>query len=272
VAEGYKRPCFDSSVFIGALREEISNGIKRHAVFQFLWEQATQGKFTVYISAAALAEVHKKSKTLTPPVDQRSHRGPDNVDEFLPYANAAFVEVIDVDREVGMIAHELCQQHAPDLRPMDALHLACALRAKCDVLLVWDGPLSTIKHRDIRIEAPTVYDVGLFTESEFATDEEVKAYAAKLATELALADKDASEKQREERLRKATELAEKIVILVQKRDLASPFSTKTMRGFFTGQYDNALLNDVLPGFCAAGRYAGRAPKFKRVEKGKYTCL
>ncbi len=34
------------------------------------------------------------------------------------------------------------------------IHLACALRAGCDVLLSWDGPLTSIKHEKIRIEKP----------------------------------------------------------------------------------------------------------------------
>ena len=35
-------------------------------------------------------------------------------------------------------------------------HLACALRAKCDVFLAWDNKLTTIQLPDIRTEEPRI--------------------------------------------------------------------------------------------------------------------
>jgi predicted nucleic acid-binding protein len=267
VTEHYKKPCLDSSLFIAGLGEgEIVKGIKRHVVFKFLWEKARAGAFPVFVSAIALAEVFKMHKRLTPTNAL--------LDEFLEYINEPFVKIVEVDTEVGISAHRMCRQYADaKLLPNDAMHLACALRVPCDVLLVYDRPLSNVTHPNIRIEEPKIYERDLFTNDiEIASPEEIKAYAAKVAAEEAVSDREANEKQRKGRVIQATELAERIIVLRENGDLASPFTTKSMRGFFAGQYDNALLNDVLPGFCATGRYAGSAPKFKRVEKGKYMCV
>jgi hypothetical protein len=66
VAGKYKKPCIDSSVFIGGLGDgEICRGIKRAVVFQWLWEKAERGEFQVFISALALAEVFKRRKSLS---------------------------------------------------------------------------------------------------------------------------------------------------------------------------------------------------------------
>jgi predicted nucleic acid-binding protein len=68
-----------------------------------------------------------------------------------------FVESVEVDREIGFEANLLCRTYAANkLYPNDAIHLACALRAKCDVLLAWDRPLNSVSHPNIRIEEPQI--------------------------------------------------------------------------------------------------------------------
>jgi predicted nucleic acid-binding protein len=172
VAAKYQKPCFDSSVFLGGLNEEIRNNIKRRVVLDYLWDKARSGEFYVFISAFAIAETFKK-KTHPKPTDKM-------LDAFLEYINEDFVRVIELDRETALHAHELCRQFAANgLMPSDAVHLACALRAGCDVLLAWDGPLTSVVHSDIRIEEPRIYERTLWTVTEVATPEEVKAYEEK---------------------------------------------------------------------------------------------
>ena len=268
MAEPYKKPCLDSSLFIAGLGEgEIVKGIKRHVVFKFLWDKAKAGAFPVFVSSIALAEVFKMQKRLIP-TDAL-------LDDFLEHINEPFVQIVEVDRETGILAHGMCRQYADaKLLPNDAIHLACALRVPCDVLLVWDRPLSNITHPNIRIEEPIIYARTLFTDSEIATPEEVRAYAARIASEETARDIAATAKQRKERIIVAARLAQEIVSLHKNGDLPSPFGTKNIRGFFTGQYDNALLDEILAGFCVAGYYAqrGQEPKFKRVAKGRFSCL
>jgi predicted nucleic acid-binding protein len=166
----YKRPCLDSSVFLGGLNGEIINGLKRGVVFNYLWGRAKSGDFKVLISALTLAEVYKTKRSATPesPV----------LDEFLEKIEEHFIEVIEIDRETGLEAHALCRRYAANkLYPGDAFHLACASRAGCDVLLAWDGPLVSIgSYKSVRIEEPAIFDRNLFTESEIASPEEIAEY------------------------------------------------------------------------------------------------
>lgn len=176
MADKYRKPCLDSSVFLGGLRNEIAGGIKRSVVFRCLWESAKSGAFPVFISAIAIAEVYKKRRYET-------GSGP-MLDEFLECINEPFVEVIEVDRETALQAHYLCRKFAKNkLLPNDGIHLACALRAGCDVLLAWDGPLVSVIHGDIRIEPPQILDRTLFTECEIATPEEEQQYKNQCAKE-----------------------------------------------------------------------------------------
>ena len=172
----YRKPCFDSSVFVGGLKREICNTIKRGVVFEWIWSRAKTGDFRVYISAITLAEVYhlRKAQQTSRPL----------LDEFLDLINEEFVDVIEVDRETGLLAHKLCRQYSREkLYPNDAIHLACALRAGCDVLLAWDHRLLNVNHPDIRIEEPSIYDRHLFTESEIATKEEIEDYDGKTAAD-----------------------------------------------------------------------------------------
>ncbi len=53
--------------------------------------------------------------------------------------------LVEVDRNIGEAANKLCVRFSDNrLRPADAIHLASALRAGCDVLLTWDGPLAGV--------------------------------------------------------------------------------------------------------------------------------
>ena len=186
MAGRYHKPCLDSSVFIGGLNGEIVNKIKRRVVLDYLWEKAQAGEFSaIYISAFAIAETYKKKGQL---------KANDGVyDEFLEFINESFVRVIELDRETALQAHELCRQYAgKGLMPSDAVHLASALRAGCDVLWAWDGPLTAITHPDIQIEEPYIYDRTFFTVNEIATPEEIEAYEQRGKPKALPAPKNAS--------------------------------------------------------------------------------
>lgn len=150
MADQYRKPYVDSSVFLGWKNRETINGIDRYAVFQHIWELAEARQFKIYTSAITFAEVYK--------LRHQAHPQPvTTVAELLKDFERDFVESIEVDREIGFHANLLCRVHAADkLYPNDAIHLACALRAKCDVLLAWDRPLNSITHADIRIEEPQI--------------------------------------------------------------------------------------------------------------------
>jgi len=173
--DSYKKPCFDSSVFIGGLGDgEICRGIKRKVVFDWLWQRAKDGAFEVYVSAITLAEVYKTKRNTNIATE------PSVLDEFLERIEEPFVKIIEVDRQTGLDAHALCCKYSANkLWPNDALQLACALSAGCDVLLAWDRPLVEVNHDRIRIEEPSIYEKDMLPAIEIATEEEIKAYEDK---------------------------------------------------------------------------------------------
>jgi predicted nucleic acid-binding protein len=67
--------------------------------------------------------------------------------------------LVDVDRERGEQAHKLARKYG--LKPTDSVHLACALRAKCDVLLSFDPDFVKLKEvvedgHTIGLEVPDI--------------------------------------------------------------------------------------------------------------------
>lgn len=125
----YKKPCLDSSVFIGGLNDEIAGGIKRGVVFRYLVECAKNKDFKLYVASALIAEVYRPALSRTIPEVPV-------MDAFLELLGEDFIETVELDRETALVANKLCREHGGKLRPFDAIHLASALSAKCDYLLV----------------------------------------------------------------------------------------------------------------------------------------
>lgn len=157
MADQYQKPYLDSSVFISWLKGEVeqSTGIERGKITSHIMNLAAKGEYLVYTSAWTLAEVHKLKGGIALPDDQD--------ERILSFFEHDFIRLIVVDRGVGEDANKLCRAYG--LRPADAVHLASALRAECDVLLAWDGDLIRISHPNIRIERPEMIGQADFTES-----------------------------------------------------------------------------------------------------------
>jgi predicted nucleic acid-binding protein len=149
---------------LGWKNREVTSGVDRYRIFQHIWELAESGQIKLYTSAITFAEVYKlRHQTQTQPLA--------TIMDLLGDFEKEFVESIEVDREIGLTANLLCRTYAAQkLYPNDAIHLACALRAKCDVLLAWDRPLNSIVHRDIRIEEPSI--IGQMKMLELASPRE----------------------------------------------------------------------------------------------------
>ena len=143
----YRNPYLDSSVFIGWIKGEVIGGVDRGIIAEHVLTQAENGQHPIVISAWTLAEVHKKRGEPRLP---KAHN-----DNLLKYFEHDFIQIVTVDRELGEEANRLCRKYEDEkLSPADAIHLAAALRAKCDVLLTWDGPLLDVSESKIRIEKP----------------------------------------------------------------------------------------------------------------------
>lgn len=159
----YLRPYLDSGVFISWLRDidegPLADGTvgNRHPVSARILADAESGAYQATTSFFTMAEVFKKvghgATTLT---DTENGK-------ILAYFENTWITWVEVEWNIGQDANKLLVQHRNDkLRPVDAIHLASALRAKCDVLLTWDGPLSRISHTGIRIEFPVLNPGTIF--------------------------------------------------------------------------------------------------------------
>lgn len=146
MADVYKKPYLDSSVFIAWLKSEVVEGIERGNVADHILSLAEHGDFSIYTSTLTLAEVHKLKGA------DALRNGDD--EKILEYLERSYIKLIDVDRRIGEHANKLCREHG--IRPNDAIHLACALRAGCDVLLAWDDRFGKVTLDGINVEEPTM--------------------------------------------------------------------------------------------------------------------
>jgi len=145
LASLYKKPYFDSSLFISFIKNEIVDDINRGEIVADILRDVEANRSNIYTSTATIAEVHKKKNCsgLTLAEDN----------SILEFFEHEFIKLIDVDRNVGVKANLLCNEYS--LSPFDGIHVACALIAGCDTLLTWDENLKTCAESIIRIEFPS---------------------------------------------------------------------------------------------------------------------
>jgi predicted nucleic acid-binding protein len=156
VAEQYRKPYLESSVFIAWIKGESipqtdAEGKEigrenRAEIAKHILSLAEAGQFHVYTSSITITEVHKGNSS-----KPAKAGGAETIDFF----RNGFFKIIDVDRTIAESANRLCRSHR--LKPYDAVHLACALRAGCDVLLTWDSDLLNITHDGITISKPQAF-------------------------------------------------------------------------------------------------------------------
>jgi predicted nucleic acid-binding protein len=151
----YSKPYIESSVFIAFIKSEKTQGpthdMDAQAIFASIIKCALDGHFPIYTSSLTIAEVHKR-KGCDELSDTESA-------DLTPHFREDFITLVEVDREIAETANHLCRTHkAVDgqraLRPNDAIHIASAKKAGCDVLLTWDPGLLSQKIDGLRIECP----------------------------------------------------------------------------------------------------------------------
>ena len=149
MGDKYIKPYLDASVFIAWLRGEVIDTVDRAKIVEHILGDAQNGEHQIIISALTFAEVHKVKG------DGKPHLTVAEDEKILAFFEHDFFAVVEVDRSIGEDANRFCREF--NIKPNDAIHLACALRAKCDVLLAWDRPLLLgVAHSAIRLEEPTL--------------------------------------------------------------------------------------------------------------------
>jgi len=142
-------------VFISFIKGEKSQGPNQDgdgkAILESIIVAAKAGYFPIHTSALTIAEVHKR-KPLPTLKDSEC-------EDLSPYFRESYIQLIEVDREIAEMANHLCRIHKAAvgqkaLLPNDAIHIASAKHAGCDVLLTWDPDLLSQKIDGLRIECP----------------------------------------------------------------------------------------------------------------------
>jgi predicted nucleic acid-binding protein len=148
----YRKPYIESSVFIAFIKGETQKGNHDcEKVVGSILEAAKRGLFQIFTSSLTIAEVFKNKKSIGLTEQQNA--------DLRPYFREAYIQLIEVDRAIGERANELCRTHQrsldiPALRPNDAIHLASAERAGCEVLLAYDPDLTKQSHESLDIRWP----------------------------------------------------------------------------------------------------------------------
>jgi len=140
----YRNPYLDASVFIGWINNENVDGVDRKAIADDILKAARDGKLVIHTSTLTIAEVHK--------LRGKPRLNGDKADSLLKFFESDFIHFVDLERRVAEEAHRLCRDQG--LYPNDGIHLASALQAKCEVLLVWDDRFAKANLPTIRIEEP----------------------------------------------------------------------------------------------------------------------
>ena len=170
----YRKPYLDSGVFIAWIKGEVikqkdANGVEvivdRGKIGESILTWAESRAYPIIISTLTLVEVHKKKGKEKLEADENQN--------VLDYFQHDFVNPVIIDRSIGEEANRLCRLHEDQkLSPCDAIHLACAKKAGCDVLLTWDDGLVGIADPAIRIERPEMQEIPLEPLSEGETPED----------------------------------------------------------------------------------------------------
>lgn len=142
----YVKPYLESSVFIAWIRGEKIDGVDRKKVVDHILTLAEQGHYKIVTSTWTLAEVHKRKSG---PVLSKKED-----DRFLDWFEHDYILPVDVSRAIGEQANQLARKYG--LKPTDSVHLACAIRAECDVLLSYDPDFLNLKDPPMKIKTPAI--------------------------------------------------------------------------------------------------------------------
>lgn len=122
----YRRLYLDADVYLALIKGEPG----RVDIARSLLADAQQKRFTVVASTLIYAEVCGHG-------DVRAAANADAVDERIAaFFEQGFLQWVEVDLVIARDARRLSREHR--LRGADAIHLASAVRARCDALMSWN--------------------------------------------------------------------------------------------------------------------------------------
>lgn len=140
------RRYFDANIFIAIVKRETIDEHERWWHCQQLLQEAEAGRCIAVTSTMTIAEV----------TGGRARPLYAHTKEVIrSFFENEWVTLVETDRFVAESARELIWEF-PVLRPIDAIHLASAITADCEVLYTYDENhlLKLPGRSDIRIERP----------------------------------------------------------------------------------------------------------------------
>jgi predicted nucleic acid-binding protein len=117
---------WDSCIFIHAFKKTAAH----FPTILAIEKQAKSGQLEIFASALVIAEVvnHKPPGQMMTDGDVRSVGN---------YFRNKFIKIVPVDRIVAKNAAGIVRNHS--LTPLDAIHIATAIRTECEVFYTYDG-------------------------------------------------------------------------------------------------------------------------------------
>lgn len=137
-----RRYC-ESSVFIAMIQGEAG----RADTVKLIMEAAERGETEVIISPIVQAEVIMLPNRVVPSSEEEEEK-------VRAYLRHSWIRILPITAREGELARRVAGAHG--LKPLDALHVACALSAKATVLETYDrADLLRIANPPLVIREPT---------------------------------------------------------------------------------------------------------------------
>lgn len=155
----YRRPYVESSVLIAWIKGETKDGDDVKQIFDTIVDAAAEGQFRIVTSTLTIAEVFKKKGDAKMGIAYAELTDEENA-SLLPHFREEYIDLVELDRFIAENANELCRTHksdgqtVPALRPNDAIHVAAAEAAGCDVILSYDAHLLNQTELKLPVQRP----------------------------------------------------------------------------------------------------------------------
>ena len=124
MAADRKHAYWDACVFIHAFQKTAAH----YSTIIELEKLAKAGEWYIFGSTLIIAEVVKPNHAIT---DSQAR----SISNY--FRNNRYIKIVPVDRKIAQNAAEIVRNHG--LKPADAIHIATAIRTKCEVFYTYDG-------------------------------------------------------------------------------------------------------------------------------------
>ncbi len=123
---------WDSCVFVTLLSKHKEQEWKdKQQICKGCLQEAIDGKVEIFISTMTIVEVNKTKESANPVPQEIKQKIAQLIDQ-------PFIKVVSADLARAKNARSYIWDHSW-LKPVDAMHLACALHAEVDELFTYDG-------------------------------------------------------------------------------------------------------------------------------------